>query len=158
MLLLAGPARAFQAPPLSAAQQDDLKRNWALCLAKVKGPYTENFCVCADGQKLPVQVDMQVRTPCGSGALFCSAFRAPWAEALGRQRMWIANLFARDLYQWASFTDHHDLVRGYILEKYFTETNPTHKLAEMRSFGGLAGAEYEAAAAPRFFERYLTQA
>src|SRR5205823_4787008 len=69
--------------------------------------------------------------------------------------MWIANLFARDLYQWDSFTDHHDLVRGYILEKYFTETNPKHKLAEMRSYGGLAGAEYEAAAAPRFFERYL---
>ena len=89
--------------------------------------------------------------------LFCSAYRAPWAEALGRQRMWIANLFARDLYQWDSFTDHHDLVRGYILEKYFTETNPTHKLAEMRAYGGLAGAEYEAAAAPRFFERYLAQ-
>ncbi len=69
--------------------------------------------------------------------------------------MWIANLFARDLYQWDSFTDHHDLVRGYILEKYFTETNPKHKFAEMRSYGGLASAEDEAAAAPRFFERYL---
>ena len=69
--------------------------------------------------------------------------------------MWIANLFSRDLYLWDSFTDHHDLVRGYILEKYFTETNPKHKLAEMRSFGGLSGAEYEADAAPRFFERYL---
>src|SRR5262249_48104862 len=42
-----------------------------------------------------------------------------------------------------------------ILEKYFTETNPTSKLAEMRSYGGLAGAEYEAEAAPKFFERYL---
>src|SRR5262245_9329282 len=157
MLGLLPAAHAFSAPELTKAQQTELKQNFALCLAKIKGPYTENYCVCQNGQKLPVQVDSQVRSPCGD-PLFCSAYRAPWAEALGRQRMWIANLFARDLYQWDSFTNHHDLVRGYILEKYFTETNPTHKLAEMRSFGGLAGAEYEAAAAPRFFERYLTQA
>src|SRR6185369_16935838 len=157
MLVLARPARGFQPPPLTKAEQDDLRRNFALCLGKMKGPYTENFCVCPDGQKLPVMVKNVVRNPCGPNALFCSAYRAPWAEALARQRMWITNLFARDLYQWDSFTDHHDLVRGYILEKYFTETNPTHKLAEMRSYGGLAGAEYEAAAAPRFFERYLAQ-
>jgi hypothetical protein len=43
--------------------------------------------------------------------------------------MYIANLFSRDLYLWDSFPDHNDLVRGYILEKYFTETNPTNKLA-----------------------------
>ncbi len=157
VLALAHPAHGFRPPDMTKAQQDELRRNFALCLSKLKGPYTENYCVCPNGQKLPVQVDSQVRSPCGD-AVFCSAYRAPWAEALGRQRMWIANLFARDLYQWDSFTDHHDLVRGYILEKYFTETNPTHKLAEMRSYGGLAGAEYEAAAAPRFFERYLTQA
>jgi hypothetical protein len=141
---------------LTKAQQADLRRNFALCLAKKKGPYTENFCVCPNGQKLPVQVDNQVRSPCGD-ALFCSAYRAPWAQALGAQRMWIANLFARDLSEWDSFSDHNDLVRGYILEKYFTDTNPTHKLAEMRAYGGLAGAEYEAAAAPKFFEKYLTQ-
>jgi len=156
-LAFAGPAQGFQPPPLTKVQQTDLRGNFALCLAKVKGPYTENYCVCSDGQKLAVQVNDVVRSPCGPNPVFCSAYRAPWAEALGRQRMWIANLFARDLYQWDSFTDHHDLVRGYILEKYFTETNPRHKLAEMRSYGGLAGAEYEAAAAPRFFERYLAQ-
>ena len=155
VLGLAPAVHAFSAPELTKAQQAELKQNFALCLAKIKGPYTENYCVCQNGQKLPVQVDSQVRSPCGD-PLFCSAYRAPWAEALGRQRMWIANLFARDLYQWDSFTNHHDLVRGYILEKYFTETNPTHKLAEMRAYGGLAGAEYEAAAAPRFFERFLT--
>jgi hypothetical protein len=154
VLGLAPAVHAFSAPELTKAQQADLKQNFALCLAKIKGPYTENYCVCQNGQKLPVQVDSQVRSPCGD-PLFCSAYRAPWAEALGRQRMWIANLFARDLYQWDSFTNHHDLVRGYILEKYFTETNPSHKLAEMRAYGGLAGAEYEAAAAPRFFERFL---
>jgi hypothetical protein len=149
-------AHAFRPPELSKAQQDDLRRNFAPCLSKIKGPYTENYCICPNGQKLPVQVNSRVTSPCGPGALFCSAYRAPWAEALARQRMWIANLFARDLYQWDTFTDHHDLVRGYILEKYFTETNPTHKLAEMHAYGGLAGAEYEAAAAPRFFERYLS--
>src|SRR5262245_43177553 len=157
VLALVDGAYGFHPPELTKAEQDDLRRNFALCLAKMKGPYTENYCVCPNGQKLAVQVDGQIRTPCGD-ALFCSAYRAPWADALGSQGMWIANLFARDLYQWDSFPDHHDLVRGYILEKYFTETNPTHKLTEMRSYGGLAGAEYEAAAAPRFFERYLAQA
>ena len=155
VLALAAPGARLPPPALTKAQQDDLRRNFALCLAKLKGPYTENYCVCPNGQKLPVQVNERGPKSRAANAVFCSAYRAPWAEALGRQRMWIANLFARDLYQWDSFTDHHDLVRGYILEKYFTETNPTHKLAEMRSYGGLAGAEYEAAAAPRFFERYL---
>jgi hypothetical protein len=156
--VLAGPVHALEAPaPLTKTQQDDLRRNWALCLSKLKGPYTENYCVCTNGQKLPVQVDGQVRSPCGPTPLFCAAFRAPWAEALGRRRMWVANLFAPDVSQWESFPDHHDLVRGYILEQYFTETNPTHKLAEMRAYGGLAGAEYEAPAATRFFERYLAQ-
>ena len=151
---LAGPGLAAD---LTKAQQDELRRNWAPCLSKLKGPYTENFCVCANGQRLPVQVDGRITTPCGQSELFCAAFRAPWAEALGRRRMWIANLFAPDLSQWESFADHHDLVRGYILEQYVTETNPTHKLAEMRAYGGLAGAEYEAPASARFFERYLAQ-
>src|SRR4029453_9471356 len=44
----------------------------------------------------------------------------------------------------------------YIVAIYFTESNPRRKLAEMRSCGGLAGAEYELVAAPRFFERYLS--
>lgn len=154
---LAGPVRAVDPPaPLTKAQQDELRRNWAPCLSKLKGPYTENFCVCANGEKLPVQVDNQIRTPCGLNPRFCAAFRAPWAEALGRRGMWIANLFSPDLLQWDTFADHHALVRGYILEQYFTNANPAHKLAEMRAYGGLAGAEYEAADAPRFFERYLS--
>ena len=150
---LAGGVQA--AEPLTKAQQDELRRNWAPCLSKLKGPYTENYCVCPNGQRLPVQVDGRIVTPCGPNPLFCAAFRAPWAEALGRRRMWVANLFAPDLSQWESFADHHDLVRGYILEQYVTETNPNHKLAEMRAYGGLAGAEYEAPASARFFERYL---
>ena len=62
----------------------------------------------------------RVGIPC-KDALFCAAFRAPWAEALAKERMYIANIFSRDLYLWDSFPDHNDLVRGYILEKYFTD-------------------------------------
>ena len=47
-------AEAFEAPALSASQQATLKANFALCLSKLKGPYTENFCLCRDGQKLGV--------------------------------------------------------------------------------------------------------
>ena len=81
--------------------------------------------------------------------------QAAWGEALGKEGVYIGNIFSRDLYLWDSFPDHSDLVRGYILEKYFVETNPKHKLAQLRAFGGLSGSEYESAAAPRFFERYL---
>ena len=45
--------------------------------------------------------------------------------------MYIANIFSRDLYLWDSFPDHNDLVRGYILEKYFVDTNPKHKLSQL---------------------------
>ncbi len=154
LLVLPTAASAFRPPALTAQQQKSLRDNFALCNSKLKGPYTENFCVC-DGRKLPVMVGTRIAQPCANPA-FCAAYRQPWAEALGQQRMWIANVFARDLYIWDSFPDHNDLVRGYILEKYFTETNPKHKLAQMRSFGGLSGAEYEAPAQPKFFERYLS--
>jgi hypothetical protein len=157
-LVLAGPqlARAFRPPPLSPQQEKELRANFTLCVGKLKGPYTENTCVCQDGTKLPVRSPTgAVRIPC-KDPVFCAAFRAPWAEALGKQRMWIANIFSRDLYLWDSFPDHNDLVRGYILEKYFIDTNPNHKLSQLRSFGGLSGAEYETPAAPRFFERYIS--
>jgi len=69
--------------------------------------------------------------------------------------MYIANIFSRDLEDWDRFPDRHDLVRGYILEKFFIDTHPDHKLAVMRAYGGLSGAEYEARDAPLFVERYL---
>lgn len=147
---------ALEAPELTTAQQTELKTNFALCKAKLKGPYGDNYCACPDGKERPVQVDGRVTSPCGGREVYCAAYRAPWAQALGRERMWIANIFARDVAQWDTFPDHHDLVRGYILEKYFTDTNPKDKLAEMRSYGGLSGAEYEAPAAARCFERYLS--
>ena len=156
LLLLVRPVAAFRPPPLSAQEQKLLRENFALCKAKLKGPYTENFCVCPGGAKLPVMgPDGRIRTPC-KDALFCAAFRAPWAEALAKERMYIANIFSRDLYLWGSFPDHNDLVRGYILEKYFTETNPHHKLSQLKAYGGLSGAEYETLASAHFFERYLS--
>lgn len=141
---------------LDAATQKELKRNFALCLSKKKGPYSPNFCVCKNGQKKPVQLpDGRIVSPCGANAKFCAAYRTAWAEVLAKHRMYIANIFSRDLEDWNDFDDHHDLVRGYILEKFFIETHPDHKLAEMRAYGGLSGAEYEARDAPLFVERYL---
>ena len=157
VLIPAGRALAFRALDLSAAEKAALKRDFAPCLSKLKGPYSENFCVCRKtGEKRPVMDKSgRITSPCGNDDLFCAAFRAPWAESLGKQRMWVANIFSRDLWLWDSFPDHHDLVRGYILEKYFVETNPKHKLAELRAYGGLSGSEYEVGASTAFFERYL---
>lgn len=144
-------------PDLDAATQKELKRNFGLCLSKLKGPYSANFCVCADGSKKPVQLpDGRIVSPCGNTAKFCAAYRTDWAEALAKHRMYIANIFSRDLNDWEKFPDHHDLIRGYILEKFFIDTHPDHKLAEMRAYGGLSGAEYEARDAPLFVERYLS--
>jgi hypothetical protein len=151
----APPAAAFRAPELTAAQQKALRDNFALCVGKLKGPYTENTCVCPDGRKIPVRnAAGQVGIGC-KDALFCAAFRAAWADALAQEGVYVGNIFSRDLYLWDSFPDHNDLVRGYILEKYFVDTNPNHKLAQLRAFGGLSGLEYETGAGPRFFERYL---
>ena len=152
----ARPAVAFRPLPLSPQQQKTLRENFALCVGKLKGPYTENICVCPDGRKIPVRgASGQLRIAC-KDALFCAAFRAPWAEALAKERVYIANIFSRDLYLWDTFPDHNDLVRGYILEKYFTDTNPNHKLSQLKAFGGLSGAEYETPASAAFFERYLS--
>jgi hypothetical protein len=156
LVAAAQPAAAFRAPELSPAQQKALRENFALSVEKLKGPYAENFCVCPDGRKVPVRgPDGQIATPCAD-ALFCAAFRAPWADALGQQGVYLGNVFSRDLYLWDTFPDHNDLVRGYILEKYFLDTNPKHKLSQLRSYGGLSGSEYEIPAATHFFERYIT--
>jgi hypothetical protein len=87
------PACAFQPPALSPAQEKSLKANFALCLSKLKGPYTENFCLCRDGEKRGVQApNGAVRVPCPN-PIFCAAYRAPWAEALVKERMYNANIF-----------------------------------------------------------------
>jgi hypothetical protein len=149
-------APASHGPELSAQEQQTLRENFALSVEKLKGPYTENMCVCPDGRTLPVRgADGQVAIPC-ENPLFCAAYRAPWAQGLADSGMYIGNIFSRDLYLWDSFPDHNDLVRGYILEKYFVDTNPKHRLSLLRGFGGLSGSEYEAPASARFFERYLS--
>jgi len=155
LLVAARPAAAFRPQPLEAKDQKILRDNFALCTGKLKGPYTENICVCPDGRKIPVRnTSGRIGIGC-KDELFCAAFRAPWAEALAKERMYIANIFSRDLYLWDTFPDHNDLVRGYILDEYFTSTNPKHKLSELKAYGGLSGAEYETPASARFFERYL---
>lgn len=158
-IVAVSPASAMRLPELEPAEAAALKRDFAPCLSKLKGPYTENFCVCRkSGEKIPVRNKAgRITSPCGADALFCAAFRAPWAEALAKRRVWIANIFSRDLWLWPGIPDHHDLVRGYVLEKYFVDTNPSSKLAELRAFGGLSGSEYETEASGRFFERYLAE-
>ena len=156
-IALAGRAAAFQAPELTPAQRADLKNNFALCLAKLKGPYGDNYCVCRDGEKHPGPGRRSRHEPLRSRR----SSTAPPTAPPGRRRSVASACGSQTSSRATSRSgtrspDHHDLVRGYVLEKYFTETNPRHKLAEMRAYGGLAGAEYEAAAAPRFFERYLS--
>lgn len=155
----AAPSHAMRPPQLAPDQVAALKRDFATSLSKLKGPFTENFCVCRKtGDKRAVRDSSgRITSPCGNDALFCSAFRAQWAESLARQGVWIANIFSRDLWLWNSIPSHHDLVRGFILEKYFVDTNPGHKLSALRSFGGLSGSEYETAASTEFFERYLAE-
>ena len=156
-LVLAGVGLASTGREPTEAEKQKLKQTFAAALAKEKGPYTPNYCVCQNGDKRPVQgPDGSITSPCGSNPRFCAAYRTPAAEALARERMYVANIFSRDLSLWDTFPDHHDLVRGYVLEKFFVDTNPTHKLAEMKAYGGLSGAEYEARDAPLFFERYLS--
>lgn len=143
---------------LDPAVQKELKSNWALVLSKKKGPYSPNYCVCQNGARKPVMgPGGKITSPCGPNAKFCAAYRAPWAEVLAKHRMYIANIFSRDLEDWDKFPNKHDLVRGYILEKFFIDTHPDHKLAQMRAYGGLSGAEYEARDAPLFVERYLAE-
>ncbi len=157
--LLAFIPRQASGHELSEAAQKEIKENFKLCVQRLKGPYTENICICQDGSRVPVRSEEGkiLAQPCGSkGQVFCSAFRASWAEALARYGLYLGNIFSADEYSWNTFKDHHQLVRGYILESYFIENYPSHKFAQLRSFGGLSGAEFEAVAAPRFFERYLS--
>jgi hypothetical protein len=148
-------AAAFGAPPPTPQEEKDLKQNFALCVGKLKGPYTENICVCPNGTKRPIRSTSGALGMACEKPIFCAAYRAPWAEALTKHRLYLGNIFSRDVYEWAGYADHNDVVRGYILEKYFTDTNPRHKLAQLRAFRGLASSEEEAPASTAFFERYL---
>jgi hypothetical protein len=154
-LSVASAAGAFRAPELTPEQERDLKQNFSLSVSKLKGPYTENTCVCPNGTKRPIRSASGALGAACEKPIFCAAYRAAWGEALAKQRLYIGNIFSRDVYEWDGYPDHNDLVRGYVLEKYFVETNPQHKLSQLRNFRGLASAEEEAPATSRFFERYL---
>ncbi len=156
LLGLTLPAHALRGPELSDAQKQILKKNFARIQAEEKGPYTPNYCVCTDGEKSPVmKADGSISNSCGQ-TRFCAAFRGPRGQALAKQGLYLGNIFSSDLFEWDSIADHHNLVRGYILEKFFVDTHPEHQLAQLRAYGGLMGAEYEARDMPRFFERFLS--
>ena len=156
LAFMAAPVAASQLTQLSAKQKAELKKNFQTTLAKRKGPFGKNVCVCSDGRKEPVlRPDGSVQNVCGDKTLFCSAFRAPWAEVLGQQGLYIGNLFTTGLFDWDRFDDHHDLVRGIVLEKYFIETHPDHRLATAKTLRGVSGSEYEGPALIDFAENYL---
>ncbi len=156
-ILLATSTTASTLGELSAEQKKVLQEQFRITLQKRKGPFGKNVCVCHDGRREPLlRPGGTIANACGDKTLFCSAFRAAWAESLGKQDVYVGNLFANDLFVWDGFPDHHNLVRGYVLEKYFIETHPKHKLATARAMRGVSGAEYEAPAVPRFAERYLS--
>jgi hypothetical protein len=154
---IAAPAAASQLRPLTDKQKAELKKNFQTTIAKRKGPFGKNVCVCTDGRIEPVlRPDRSIQNVCGEKTRFCSAFRAPWAVALGQQGVYVGNLFTTDLFEWGRFGDHHDLVRGYILEKYFIDTHPDHRLATARTLSGVSGSEYEQPALLEFTEKYLS--
>ena len=159
LLLLSGLSIGIQAktaPQLSNADKQKLDAAVTAIDSTEKGPYTPNYCVCTDGSKHPVQLpDGSLQNPCGH-TRFCSGFRADWVSALTRHGMYIGNIFSADLYQWDDIPDHLDLVRGYILEKFYADTHPDTKLAQLRAYGGLMGAEFEARDMPRFQQKLLS--
>ena len=152
---LHGSALADSTPQLSAADKQKLSTAATQIDSTEKGPYTPNYCVCTDGSKHPVQLpDGSMQNPCGH-THFCSGFRADWVAELTRHGMYIGSIFSADLYQWDDIPDHLDLVRGYILEKFYTDTHPQTKLAQLRAYGRLMGAEFEARDMPLFQQKLL---
>ena len=145
------PAWAAGSPELSPETKQKLDEYWRLCRVKKKGPFSANMCVCKDGTKEVVRkVDGKLVTPCGGQFAWCESFRSGAGKALAEEGVYVGNLFKRDLYEWDTIADHHDLVRGYILEKYFIDTHPESQVREAAgSTRGLAGAEYEAEATRR---------
>jgi len=153
--LFANAVQAESVPQLSDADKRVLSKAFTEIDSAEKGPYTPNYCVCTDGSKHPVQLpDGTLQNPCGH-THFCSGFRADWVSELTRHGMYIGNIFSADLYQWDDIPDHQNLVRGYILEKFYTDTHQNTKLARLRAYGGLMGAEFEARDMPLFQQRLL---
>ena len=145
---------------LSTRDKKELKSAYKTILAKRKGPFTINTCTCTNGKLAPVaDKNMRVRAnPCkeleGVGQLFCSAYRNSFAKTLAKHGVYVGNIFSNEVHLWDETPDHHALVKGFVLEKYYMETHPESKLTMARAYGGISGTEYEVKYAPMFFARF----
>ena len=145
---------------LSTTEKKELKNAYQTILAKRKGPFDINTCTCTNGKLAPVaDKNMRVRpNPCreleGEGQLFCSAYRNKFAETLARHGVYVGNIFSNEVMLWDDNPDHHRLVKGFLLEKYYMETHPESKLTMSRAYGGISGTEFEVKYAPIFFAKY----
>jgi hypothetical protein len=149
---------------LSSKEKSSLKTAYKTILGKRKGPFTINTCTCTNG-KLAAVADKNMRirpNPCRelekSRQLFCSAYRNKFAKTLARNGVYVGNIFSNEVFLWDENPDHHRLVKGFILEKYYMETHPDSKLTMSRAYGGISGTEFEVKYAPRFFAKYYALA
>ena len=145
---------------LTPKEKKELKSIYKAISLKKKGPFSINYCTCENGKLAPVADEtMRIRpNPCGElmgvGQLFCSAYRNDLAKELARHGVYVANIFSNEVFLWNEHRDHHRLVRGFILEKYYMDTHPKSKLTMSRAYGGISGTEFEAKYAPLFFAKY----
>ena len=149
---------------LSSKEKDSLKKAYKTISAKRKGPFAMNTCTCTNGKLARVaDKNMRVRpNPCreleGVGQLFCSAYRNKFAKTLAQHGVYVGNIFSNEVSLWDKNPDHHRLVKGFILEKYYMETHPDSKLTMARAYGGISGTEFEVKYAPMFFAKYYALA
>ncbi len=149
---------------LSSREENVLKNAYKSILVKRKGPFTINTCTCTNGKLAPVaDKNMKVRpNPCreleGVGQLFCSAYRNDAAETLARFGVYVGNIFSNEVFLWDQNPDHHSVVKGFILEKYYMDTHPESKLNMSRAYGGISGTEFEVKYAPMLFAKYYALA
>lgn len=158
-----GPAKAGAAVSveLDPKETASLREHWSRVESAFKGPYTINYCTCANGERAPVaDKNLNVRSdPCGllynADELFCSAYRTELAEEMGEQYgLWVANIFANEVHTWEEQKPHDEIAKGFILERYYMENYPEKPLTVFKSTGGISGAEFEARYADRFFAKY----
>ena len=158
LLGITTPAAAFRPLPLSARDQKALRDNFALCTSKLKGPYTENFCVCPDGKKIPVRgANGRLGTGC-KNPLFCAAFRAPWAEALAKQRrVHRQHLLARPLPLGQLSRSQRPRARLHPREVLHRDQSEPQAEPAARPSAACPAPSTRHLRQPRFFERYLTR-
>jgi len=145
---------------LTPKEKKELKSTYKSISSKRKGPFSINYCTCKNGKLAPVaDKNMRVRpNPCreleNTGQLFCSAYRNNLAKKLAQHGVYVGNIFSNEVFLWDEHKDHHRLVRGFILEKFYMDTHPKSKLTMSRAYGGISGTEFEVKYAPIFFAKY----